>query len=122
MKAEAVFPFLTEESKMYRSKTVEYYHVSKKALTILDVYDKNQEKSLVLGIIFHDVKKLNQKLKTQLLYDEFGIDQDDPMFECLYSIRNEKNTQTFLLSLGDNVAIIKAESVELVTEGVYAVG
>ncbi|MDO3423353.1 hypothetical protein QWT87_00535 [Chryseobacterium sp. APV1] len=122
MKAQAVFPFLTEGYEMYRNKTIEYYHSSKKAFTVLNVYDKDQEKSVVVGILFYEVKELSQKVKTGFLYDEFGIRSDDGMLECLYSIENEEGTQTFLLNLGDNVAIIKAKSVELVTEDVYAVG
>lgn len=122
MKAQAVFPFLTEGYEMYRNKTIEYYHGSKKAFTVLNIYDKDHEKSAVVGVLFHQVKELSQKVKTSFFYDEFGIKSDDGMLECLYSIENEDGIQTFILSLGDNVAIIKARSVELITEGVYSVG
>lgn len=92
MKSQAVFPFLTEGYEMYRNKTIEYYHSSKKAFTVLNVYDKDQEKSVVVGILFYEVKELSQKVKTSFLYDEFGIRSDDGMLECLYSIDNEEGT------------------------------
>jgi len=122
MKAQAVFPFLTEGYEMYRNKTIEYYHASKKAFTVLHVYDTNQEKTVEVGILFHQVEELSQKLMTEFLYDEFGMEYDQGMLECLYYIEHIEGAQTFILSLGDNVAIIKAKSVELITEGVYAVG
>lgn len=122
MKAQAVFPFLTEGYEMYRNKTIEYYHASKKAFTALNVYDTAQEKSVEVGVLFYEVEELSQKLKTDLLYDEFEMEYENGMLECLYYIENTEGTKTFILSLGDNVAIIKAKSAELITEGVYAVG
>ncbi|BAP32471.1 metallophosphoesterase [Chryseobacterium sp. StRB126] len=122
MKAQPVFPFLTEGSRMHRNKTVEYYHSSKKAFTALSVYDTNQKRAVEVGFLFYQVEELSQRLKTDLLYDELGLEHDNPMFECLYYIKHREGIQTFILSMGDNVAIIKARSVDLITEDVYAVG
>lgn len=122
MKAQPVFPFLTEGSCLHRHKTVEFYHASKKAFTALSIYDMNQKMTVQVGFLFHQVEALSQRLKTNLLYDEFGMEHDHPMFECLYYFKHEEGLQTFILSIGDNVAIIKAKSVELITEEVYAVG
>ncbi|UKB82365.1 hypothetical protein LF887_15275 [Chryseobacterium sp. MEBOG06] len=117
MKAIPVFPFLSEGTVMYRHKSIEYYHSSKKVFTIACIYDKEKEESVAAGFLFTGVEEVSQKLKTDKLLREFGL-EDHPMFEFLFCLEDGKELKTYILAIGVMVLIIRAKDVELITEDI----
>lgn len=121
MIVKPLFPYLSEGSIMHRHKAIEYYHASKKVFTIANMYNEDKKESVAAGFLFAGVEEISQKLKTESLLREFGL-EDNPMFEFVFYLDNNKELKTYILAIGVTILIIKAKEVELVTEGIYYMG
>ncbi|PJJ67478.1 hypothetical protein [Chryseobacterium geocarposphaerae] len=121
MIAKPLFPHLSEGSIMYRYKAIEYFNSSKKVFTTVNMYDEEKRKSIVAGFLFTGVEEVSQKLKTENMLREFGL-ENNPMFEFIFCSNIDKELKTYILAIGVAVLIIKAKKVELITEGIYYMG
>lgn len=121
MIAKPLFPHLSEGSIMYRYKTIEYFNSSKKVFTTVNMYDEEKRESIAEGFLFTGVEEVSQKLKTDNLLREFGLD-GSPMFEFIFCSDNDKELKTYILAIGVAVLIIKAKEVELITGDIYYMG
>lgn len=121
MIAKPLFPHLSEGSIMYRYKAIEYFNSSKKIFTIANMYDGEKKKSVTVGFLFTDVEEVSQKLKTDNLLKEFGL-EGNPMFEFIFYSDGDKELKTYILAIGVAVLIIKAREVELIKEDIYYMG
>lgn len=121
MIAKPLFPHLSEGSMMYRYKAIEYFHSSKKVFTTVNMYDKEKGESIAAGFLFTGVEEVSQKLKTDNILGEFGL-EGNPMFEFIFCSDNDKELKTYILAIGVALLIIKAKKVELITEDIYHMG
>ena len=121
MIAKPLFPFLSEGTMMYRHKAIEYFHSSKKIFTIANIYDEEKKESIAAGFLFTGVEEVSQKLKTDKLLKEFGL-EGNPMFEFIFCLENDVELKTYILAIGVTVLIIKAKEIELITEDIYYMG
>ncbi|NIF06609.1 hypothetical protein F3J23_14260 [Chryseobacterium sp. Tr-659] len=121
MKARPLFPFLSEGTIMYKHKAIEYYHASKKIFTIANMYDEEKKESIAAGFLFTGVEEVSQKLKTNILLKELGL-EDNPMFEYVFYLDSDDELKTYILAIDATVLVIKAKEVELITEDIYYMG